>query len=322
MRARLLVACFVWFTAAAAAPAEPVRLEAAPVELVPGRPEVRQVGRLQWRGGLHLKSPDRRFGGYSGLERLPDGRLVAVSDLGHWLVFRPVFDMDGRLVGAIDGEIEPLKDEAGRPFKRKLQADAESLRRERDGGFLIGFERDHRLLRYAAPGAPGKRVDAPADLASQPGNGGIESIAAWPDGRILLISELARSDGGDLKAWLRARGQWHELTYVLSGEHQPTDAVVLPSGDLLVLERRYGLFASQGARVIRVPAQRVVPAGRLYGEVLADWEPSMTVDNMEAMAIGRGPRDGPDAGAVLLWLMSDDNKNPLQRTLLMLFRIE
>lgn len=320
MRARLLVACVVWF--AAAAVAEPVRLDAVPVELVPGRPDLRQVGRLQWRGGLHLTSPDHRFGGYSGLERLPDGRLVAVSDLGHWLVFRPVFDMDGFLVAAIDGEIEPLKDEAGRPFRRKLQADAESLRRDRDGAFLIGFERDHRLLRYAAPGAPGKRVDTPAELASQPGNGGIESIAVWPDGRVLLISELARTDDGDLKAWLRARGQWHDLAHAISGEHQPTDAVVLPSGDLLVLERRYGLFASQGARVIRIPAQRVVPGGRLYGEVLADWDASMTVDNMEAMAIGRGPRDSPDAGAVLLWLMSDDNKNPLQRTLLMLFRVE
>jgi hypothetical protein len=74
--------------------------------------------------------------------------------------------------------------------------------------------------------------------------------------------------------------------------------------------------------VIRIPGYRIAPGGQIYGEVLADWEKPMSVDNMEAMALARGPREGPDAGATLLWLMSDDNLSPMQRTLLMLFRIE
>jgi len=320
--ARLLLAWLLSIAAAAVAFADPIRLDAAPIELSPGQPAVRQVGKLTWRGGLHITSPDKRFGGYSGLERLPDGRLAAVSDVGHWLVFQPVFDMDGQLVGVFDGRIEPLKDENGQPFKTKRLADAESLRRDRNGALLVGFERQHRVLRYDGIGAAGKKLVGLADLAAQPYNGGIEAMAAWPDGRLLLISEQGRTDDGGLKAWLRARGEWHELSYAISGEHQPTDAAALPSGDLLVLERRYGLFVTQGTRIIRVPAQRVVPGGQLYGEVLADWEKPMSIDNMEAMAVARGPKDSPDDGAVLLWLLSDDNQSKSQRTLLMLFRLD
>ena len=55
----------------------------------------------------------------------------------------------------------------------------------------------------------------------------------------------------------------------------------------------------------------------LQGETLAAWEKPYSVDNMEALAVTTD-RDG----AVLLWVMSDDNQSKTQRTLLMLFRVE
>jgi len=308
---------------AAAAPtstsrAEPIELTAAPILLHPDQPEVQRMGKLVWLGGLHIASPDRRFGGYSGLETIPGGRLVAVSDTGHWLVFRPRLDAEGRLAGVGEGEIEPLKDERAHPLSGKSNSDAESLRRDPvQGGFLVAFERHHRVLRYRTVGGPGLAIAAPEGIRSQPDNGGIEAMAAWPDGRILLISEQARNGDGDHKAWLFAGNTWHDANYAVGGEYLPTDAAALPGGDLLVLERRFGLITPLGARLVRIPGDRMKPLGRLYGAVVAEWGAPFSIDNMEGLAVARGPDD-----AVLLWLMSDDNKSPAQRTLLMLFKLE
>ena len=309
------LACGAW---APPAGAEPLALESEPIALHLGDAAVRSVGKLSWLGGVHITSTDRRFGGYSGLEVIPGGRLAAVSDTGHWLVFRPVLDAAGRLVGVGGGEIEPLKDERAHAFQGKRRSDAEALRRDSaQGGFLVAFEREHRVLRYRAIGGPGIPIAVPDGFAAQPDNGGIEAMAVWPDGRVLLLSELAVNGDGDYKAWLLAANTWHALGYAAGGEYLPTDAAALPNGDLLVLQRRYGLLTPLGARLVRVPGERIRPGGRLYGEVVAEWGAPYNVDNMEGMAVTRRAD-----GAVLLWLISDDNKSPVQRTLLMLFRLE
>jgi hypothetical protein len=228
-----------------------------------------------------------------------------------------VLDHGGRLVDAREGDLEPLRDAGGRPLGSKWLSDAEAVRRDASGDLLVGFERQHRVLRYKAIGGNGAPIPVPSDLKGQPENGGIEAIAAWPDGRLLLISEQARNTEGDLKAWLRVDGAWHALSYPLAGEGLPTDAAVLPSGDLAVIERRFGLLTSLGVRVVRVPAANVVPGGKLLGETLAEWEAPMSIDNMEGLAVQRAPD-----GATLLWIISDDNFRRSQRTLLMLFRLE
>lgn len=315
---RTLLGAALALSLAVAAEAEPIALNSEPITLYPGQPDVQRAGKLAWLGGLHLTSPDRRFGGYSGLETIPGGKLAAVSDTGHWLVFRPVRDVEGRLIGVAEGEIEPLKNERAQPLSGKHHSDAEALRRDpAQAGFLVAFEREHRVLRYRTLGGPGIPIALPEDVKSQPDNGGIEAIAVWPDGRVLLISEQARDAAGDIKAWLFAGNTWHGLGYAVGGEYLPTDAAVLPGGDLLVLERRYGLLTPLGARLVRVPGARVVSGGRLHGETLAEWGAPFSVDNMEGMAVARGAGDD-----VLLWLISDDNKSRAQRTLLMLFQLE
>jgi hypothetical protein len=52
-------------------------------------------------------------------------------------------------------------------------------------------------------------------------------------------------------------------------------------------------------------------------EELARLASPYAVDNLEGLAATRGAR-----GETLLWLISDDNFNPLQRNILMLFELE
>lgn len=297
--------------------ADPSPLQSQPVALLPDKPEVQTIGRLRYLGGLHIASKDSRFGSVSGLEAMADGTLLGVTDTGYWLRFRPLRDSSGTLIGVRDGDLDPLRDAQGRVFDGKAWSDAEGLRRAADGSLLVSFEREHRVLRYARPGGNGVPVDTPASLAGQPANGGIEALAAWPDGKLLLLSERGRDAEGDLRGWLRDAKGWHGLVYQTQGESLPTDAAILPSGDLVVLERKFGILTELGARLVLIPQSRVVPGGKLSGETLAAWEKPYSVDNMEALAVTTD-RDG----AVLLWVMSDDNQSKTQRTLLMLFRLD
>jgi hypothetical protein len=58
----------------------------------------------------------------------------------------------------------------------------------------------------------------------------------------------------------------------------------------------------------------LLPGARLQPALLAEWRLPMTVDNFECLTVE------PDVeGGLYLFILSDDNQNPLQRTLLMQF---
>jgi hypothetical protein len=88
---------------------------------------------------------------------------------------------------------------------------------------------------------------------------------------------------------------------------------VLPNGDALVLQRR---FPPVGARVLRIDVTSIAPGATLEGEELARLEGAYAVDNMEGIAARTGPK-----GETLSYLLSDDNFNPLQQTLLLMFEL-
>jgi len=84
-----------------------------------------------------------------------------------------------------------------------------------------------------------------------------------------------------------------------------------------VLERRYGLLAGWAARIQILSAASIRPGGRLKGEEIARLERPLMVDNFEGMAVHEDPKLG-----TFIYLISDDNYLPFQRTLLLQFRLE
>jgi len=316
---RLRLTVFLLLFAPLARP-EPIRVQAVRVGLSPQRPAVERVGALVYRGGLMLSSPDRRFGGFSGLLVSKDGsRLRAVSDEGSWLEARLVYDSRGFLAGLTDAQLGPLRDPQGQPLKEKLWQDAESLTALPDGSLVVGFERQHRLWRFRGERpfeAAAEAFTMPPTIARLPENGGLEAIAALPDGRFLAVSEEAFDEQGHLRGFLLQAGRWSPVSYRVLDTPVPSDAAALASGDVLVLERSFSPVRGVLARVRRIEQRTLEPGALLDPAVLAEFKPPLAIDNFEGLAVRE------DRGETLVYLISDDNFNKLQRTLLFQFALQ
>lgn len=323
---RRIAALFLAATFAAAAFAQdppapaPVVVFSQSVPLDPRDPAARRIGQLEFRGGIALRSTDPRFGGFSGIHVSTDGAaLLAVSDRGAWLRLRLLYDRNGRLTGAGQAEMGALIGEDGQPLTG-ADRDAEDLAVLPDGSMLVPFERRHRILHYPEASPPFSKPPVafpiPEGLEEAPPNGGLEALVHVGRGFLVAIAERMTAGGGALAAWVGRGGVWEPFGYVRKPGFRVTAAGLMPAGDLLVIEHRYSAASGSVARFVRVPRNAIAPRRRVEGRELAELAPPLTTENFEAVAIRRGA-----AREALIYVMSDDNFNPLQRTLLLMFAV-
>jgi hypothetical protein len=285
-------------------------------------PAVTSVGRLLWRGGISMRANSRSFGGWSDLHVTPDGKtLTSISDEGGWLSATIDYDADGNLAGLGGGQIGKLHGLDGQPLDDKAEADAEGMARLPDGSWLVAFERHHRLWRYRTLASTPVPFDGPADIGRQPGNGGIEALTALADGRIIAISEEYSLRPGTLVGWIGqpakdGRYEWRAFEYAKTPDFSPTAIAMLPDGSFATIERAFDMVRGVRCRVMRFEASQLKPGGIVMPEELAWLASPYAVDNLEGLAVTKGAR-----GETLLWLISDDNFNPLQRNILLLFEL-
>lgn len=215
----------------------------------------------------------------------------------------------------------PLRDSAGAPLRRGASGDAESLVRLPQGDWLVGFERQHRILRYRDLTGPGTPVEAPPGLAQAPGNGGLEALALLPDGRLIALAEQLPGPVGlqSRAAWFgtlqAGRITWRATSYLPAEGLDPTDAAALPDGGVLILERRFSILGGFAARLVHLPAATLQAPAPLSGEPWLDLPSDAPAENWEGVAVTR------QAGRTLVALLSDDNQSPWQQSLLLLYAL-
>lgn len=318
--ARFLLCCLILVATAAAGAAradEAVVVAATPLAFAVETNAPQTVGRLTWRGTLHLTSPDRRFGGYSGLLVQEDGgRATLVSDAGTWLTLDLRHDAAGRLASVGNARIGALRGRDGAALAGKTLTDAEALARDPAGGLLVAFEHAHRVWRYAAPDAVPVTLRRPPGIESAAANKGIEALTTLADGRLLALTEGA-GDGAEIAGWLWADGAWAPVALARTGSFLPTGAATLPGGDVLLLERHFSRLTGLAARLSRIAATDIRAGARLTTTEIARLSPPLEIDNLEGVDARRAA-----TGETLIYLVADDNFSALQRTLLMLFALE
>jgi hypothetical protein len=304
--------------------AQPIALEirSEPLAFKLDEPALIRIGKLIWRGGISMSANSANFGGWSDLHVSPDGRtLSTISDLGSWLTARIDYDSEGNLAGLSRGRIGPLRGLDGRPLASKIEADAEGMALLPDGSWLISFERQHRLWRYPTLDSTPVPINLPPGFERQPENGGVEAMTALSDGRVVAISEEYSLTPGALVGWVGQPGRdgryvWQTFSYPKIADFNPTAVTPLPGGGFVLLERAFDMVRGVRIRVMRMETADVQPGATAKPHELARLASPMAVDNLEGIAATKGPR-----GETLLWLISDDNFNPLQRNLLLLFEL-
>ena len=284
-----------------------------------------RFGSLEYRSGLVLTSPYRGFGGLSGIRLDAKGeRFIAISDHGAWFTGRIRYS--GRdMVGLDDVEAAPLLNADGRPITEKRNwYDAESI--ALDGSCVyVGLERVNAVMRFdfsqGFTRARGEVVPLPLAARKLPSNKGLEALVFVPKGlplagTLIAMSERGLDHDGNLIAFLVDGTSPGQFSVRRTENFDISDAVLLPSGELLILERKFSWFTGVNIRIRSIALKSIAPNALVDGPAIFAADLGHEIDNME----------GIDAhvtteGETVLTLISDDNFSLLQRTLLLQFTL-
>ncbi|MEN3974347.1 esterase-like activity of phytase family protein [Emcibacter sp. SYSU 3D8] len=284
-----------------------------------------RVGRLTWLNGVRLWSKHWLFGGFSSLDISPDGsRLLTASDRGTWWTASlKLKDGIPEAIGA--NALIDMPDAQGQTLAESDQ-DSEGMATSATGTVYVSFERHHRIVRYTAPDpaditslrrAPPETLPSPPDLAHAPNNAGLEALALMADGTLFALTESYQAEPGYNRGWLVRDQNWAPFEYKRTEPYDVTDAKQLPDGDMLVLERRFSMLGGLGARLCVISGATIKPGARLECRTVAELQPPQPIDNMEGLAVRQNEK-----GETIVYLISDDNFSRLQRTVLLVFRLE
>lgn len=283
-------------------------------------------GRLTFLGGLEVLTSNREIGGLSGVLSVGEGtQILAVTDNGHWVSADVDQEADGTPLALGNVRYAPMRRKNGETLRRIWGHDTEGLSIDGDT-LLVSAERANTIYRFPWPLPTGnermlKEVKVPQGVKELRGSKGLEAIAIGPkgsslDGVIVAVGERGKSESHDLPGFLIGGGKDGSFTIARSDRYDATDAVFLPNGDFLLLERRFNLRDLVGMRLRRFDQSEIRPGARLVGETLLEAGYTFQIDNMEAIAVHQTA-----AGDTILTLLSDNNRSVLQRTLLLRFKL-
>lgn len=307
--------------------AAPIAVRTTPITVFhPGSDETR-FGALEYLGGFQIVSNDPDFGSLSGLDFTPDGTLVAVADTGFWFTARLEED-NGKPTGLMNADLSPMLTPAGKPAAGKFEADAEGLRLvEGSDGVqraYVSFEQKASVRVYAGTrftAVVPTRLPLPTFVRDIRANTGLEGIAVAPAagalaGAIVLATERSLDKNGNHRAFVLSGPRRGPFSIRRSDEFDISDAAFLPGGDLLILERRFSYTGGFAMRLRRIAEKDIRPGATVDGTTLIEADGGYQIDNFEGLALRTDT-----TGRTLITLVSDDNQNFLQRTLLVQFAL-
>jgi hypothetical protein len=308
----------------AAAPVS-IEVNARPIPSFDTRDRARtRFGALEYRSGLILTARFRGFGGLSGWRLDAKGeQFISMSDKGTWFTGRIVYQ--GReMTGLADVEAAPMLGADGRPITARGWYDTEAI--ALDGSLVyIGLERVNQILKFdfakGGTRSRGEAIAVPPAMRRLPNNKGLESLVMVPKGlplagTLIAISERGLDGDGNIVGFLIGGPKPGGFAVRRSNDFDISDAVLLRSGDLLILERKFSWLAGVGIRIRRIALKSIDRGLTVDGPSIFEADLGNEVDNMEGIDAHVTPE-----GDTVLTMISDDNFSMIQRTLLLQFTL-
>jgi hypothetical protein len=275
-----------------------------------------EIGCMAMTSG-HVLYGDDRFGGYSGLALDPqDGTLTALSDRASILRAHVALDDGGRVTSIRDGRILPVLGPKGGDLPRG-EADIEELKRFGDG-WLMTREGIHDVVTLSIgekDARLGERLVDLSDTEPLDRNKGFEAAASLGGSSWLFLTEAKTPDGLAAGRIWDGGGAARNLNYRPAEDFAVT-AAARGGAFVYVLERAFDRRNGPRARLSRFPARDAVPGAVIVPDELARFGFLEGADNMEGLAFYTA-RDRSEN----LILISDDNFNDFQRTVLITMRL-
>lgn len=288
---------------------------------------------ILYRGGIlfpGFNSIEDDFGELSALYVNTEGNeLLVISDRdGQWLKADIQYTETGNLDAIHYRSHGQLVNEWNEPL-----TDVEAITRY-DDQYLLSFDDRGFILSYDMQFRHPRIFGMLPDFVIQK-NGGIEAIAYVPDVGLVCIAEkqlvpvhwfsdkvLAEQQvprNQTRAMWIFSEdGKIRSLLAYHTDNFHPSDAIVLPSGNLLVIHRP-DFSGKNRLRLVCVLKETLLTAKiMVHGQTvleLSEQDKNHVLDNFEGLAsFSRDNRD-------FVFLLSDDNLNPVQKTLLLLFEL-
>jgi hypothetical protein len=327
---------------------ESIGITASPVQLQPLNPGRRRLGDLTFVAGYQLTSPDKRFGGLSGIELLENGNLLGVSDHNEFVWI----DLASDGVTPVSARIAGMSDMDGAGLDAEVDGRAEGIAWN-SGMALVSFDDNNQVLAYDIGKCGAAARGAPIVF----GPFGMSLAEAYGESRISV------ADGAGSEA-LAVTNDWYLFTGVETkvGQLSPMSARPIEQDpdfslrvgveaeqfvglDLLPVPKRQGSVraftlhrsfsprSGYGVTIAETDFNRYtddkMTIRHIDGDIdqrarnrfvetgwrkLAEMDMLMTIDNFEGIAA----KELPD-GRTRLFVISDDNFSATQRTLLMVF---
>ncbi len=287
-----------------------------PLMLDPAHPGPRRIGPLTFLKAWELGSSNNDFGGISALTALPGGRFIGLSDAGTVIGFGLAGD-----------------DRTDRPFIAPLPTPTGGspnyLDRDTEGitydpgtaRFWISYEGRHAIRRFTPALARTDAKVTPEPMRKWGLNSGAETIIRMTDGRFVVLSEAMDMPDGSYMGLLFSGDPTEPGThqsifgYRPPAGYKPTDGTQLPDGRLLILNRRASFPTGFAAKLVMIEPAAIKRDATVSGDVIATLAAPLLVDNMEGITTTK------ESGRTIIWLISDNNFNAWQRTLLMKFAL-
>ena len=253
-----------------------------------------------------------------------DQILYAVSDKGYLMHLRPVFNNETLTnIELLDAYL--LKNKKGKNVSRP---DAEGLDIingdngiKDDAELIISFELKPRIYRYTPDGKFLGKYKLPKDLSKikeyDYKNAALESLIIHPTLGILTAPQMPlRKSQHHLRSIHDLNGKSWQFKPQDKDHSSITDLEISPDGSVLVLERRYSnILAPIQSIIRRIKLDKndmnktILPTETI---MLMESTKGWSIDNFEGLSHHKGKK---------YFMISDDNNNIFQRTLLVYFEL-